>query len=144
MSNSNKRLLCVVVVNVVSVTLGWTQAPAALPRFDVTSVKRNTACAGRRGGSPPTPGRLTMECATLQTLIENAYYIFADGHTMSPKTIEISGGPSWMLSDTYDISAKAEDGAVFAQMAGPMMQALLEERFKLKTHRNRGKSLLMF
>jgi uncharacterized protein (TIGR03435 family) len=75
-----------------------------------------------------------MECATLQTLIENAYYIFADGVSMNPQTIEISGGPNWMLSDTYEISAKAEDGAPFAQMAGPMMQALLEERFGLKLH----------
>jgi uncharacterized protein (TIGR03435 family) len=76
-----------------------------------------------------------MECATLQTLIENAYYVFADGRSMNPKTIEISGGPNWMLSDTYDIAAKAEDGAGIAQMAGPMMQALLEERFKLRMHR---------
>jgi uncharacterized protein (TIGR03435 family) len=75
-----------------------------------------------------------MECATLQTLIENAYYIFADGVSMNPKSIEISGGSDWMFSDTYEISAKAEDGAPFAQMAGPMMQALLEERFGLALH----------
>jgi uncharacterized protein (TIGR03435 family) len=93
------------------------------------------SCGGRRGGGgAPTPGRLNMECATLQTLIENAYYIFADGVSMNPKSIDISGGPNWMLSDTYEISAKAEDGAPFAQMAGPMMQALLEERFGLELH----------
>lgn len=136
MSSSNQRLLCIFLAKVISATLGRAQTPAARPRFEVASVKRNMSCGGRRGGGgAPTPGRLNMECATLQTLIENAYSIFADGLTMSPKTIEISGGPGWMLSDTYDISAKAEDGADFAQMAGPMMQALLEERFKLNTHR---------
>ncbi|MGA3235859.1 MAG: TIGR03435 family protein [Bryobacteraceae bacterium] len=103
------------------------------PRFEVASVKRNMSCGGRRGGGGAlTPGRLNMECATLQTLIENAYYIFADGVSMNRKSIGIAGGPSWILSDTYDISAKAEDSAPFAKMAGPMMQALLEERFKLE------------
>jgi uncharacterized protein (TIGR03435 family) len=135
MYNSYQHLLCLVFMCVMSATPSRAQTPAARPRFEVASVKRNLSCGGRRGGGPPTPGRLTMECATPQTMIENAYAIFADGLTMSSRTIEISGGPSWMLSETYDIAAKAEDGAGYAQMAGPMMQALLEERFQLKTHR---------
>ena len=133
MSSSSQRLLCIFLINAISATLGRAQTPAARPRFEVASVKRNMSCGGRRGGGgAPTPGRLNMECATLQTLIENAYYIFADGVSMNRKSIEISGGPGWILSDTYDISAKAEDSAPFTKMAGPMMQALLEERFKLE------------
>jgi uncharacterized protein (TIGR03435 family) len=135
MNRSNQRLLAIAFVEVLAATLSQAQTPAARPRFEVASIKRNTSCGGRRGGGgAPTPGRLNMECATLQTLIENAYYIFADGVSMNPQSIEISGGPNWMLSDTYDISAKAEDDAPFAQMAGPMMQGLLEERFGLKLH----------
>ncbi len=135
MNRSNQRLLAIVFVQVLSGTLNQAQTPAARPRFEVASIKRNTSCGGRRGGGgAPTPGRLNMECATLQTLIENAYYVFADGVSMNPKSIEISGGPSWMVSDTYEISAKAEDGAPFAKMAGPMMQSLLEERFGLQLH----------
>jgi uncharacterized protein (TIGR03435 family) len=38
-------------------------------------------------------------------------------------------------SDTYDISARAEDNAAEPQMAGPMLRNLLEDRFKLKTHK---------
>jgi uncharacterized protein (TIGR03435 family) len=135
MSRSKQRLLAIIFVQVLGATLNRAQTPATRSRFEVASIKRNTSCGGRRGGGgAPTPGRLNMECATLQTLIENAYYIFADGVSMNPKSIEISGGPNWMLSDTYEISAKAEDGAPFAQMAGPMMQALLEERFGLELH----------
>ena len=135
MNGSNQRLLAIVFVQVVGANLNQAQTPAALPRFEVASIKRNTSCGGRRGGGgAPTPGRLNMECATLQTLIENAYCVFADGMSMNPKSIGISGGPNWMLSDTYEISAKAEDGVPFAQMAGPMMQALLEERFGLQLH----------
>jgi uncharacterized protein (TIGR03435 family) len=104
------------------------------PEFEVASVKRNVSCGGRRGGLP-SPGIFRMECVTLQTLIEDAYCTFADGATMNPKSIEITGRPGWFLSDFYDISARAEGAAPFAQMAGPMVQKLLEDRFKLKVHR---------
>jgi len=145
LTNSIHRVLCTILTSGISAISGWSQTPVARPRFEVASVKRNMSCRGRRGGGgPPTPGRLTMECATLQTLVENAYYIFADGRSMNPKAIEILGGPSWMLSDFYDISAKAEDGAGFAQMSGPMMQALLEDRFKLKTHRQSKEAPVYF
>lgn len=112
------------------------QTSAARPEFDVASVKRNTACGGRRGGgSQPAPGRLDMACTTLQNLIENAYGAFANGVTVNPGLLDILGGPNWMESDNYDVVAKAEDNTPIARMAGPMMQALLEDRFKLKIHR---------
>jgi uncharacterized protein (TIGR03435 family) len=48
----------------------------------------------------------------------------------------IKGSPSWVDSDRYTIDVKAEDAAISQEtMRGPMMQALLEERFKLKIHR---------
>jgi uncharacterized protein (TIGR03435 family) len=47
----------------------------------------------------------------------------------------MEGGPSWMQSEHYSLSAKA-DGPVRTEMlAGPMLQSFLEERFQLKTHR---------
>jgi len=39
-----------------------------------------------------------------------------------------------MNSERYDINAKAEDNPSVEMMLGPMMLALLEERFKLKFH----------
>jgi len=68
-------------------------------------------------------------------LIQAAYVIFADGHTISsPMHIPISGGPGWINSDRYTIDAKPEEPQSEEMMNGPMMQALLEERFKLKIH----------
>jgi uncharacterized protein (TIGR03435 family) len=68
-------------------------------------------------------------------LIQAAYVIFADGHTISsPMHIPISGGPAWINSDRYTINAKPEGPQGEEMMNGPMMQALLEERFKLKIH----------
>ena len=48
---------------------------------------------------------------------------------------QLAGGPGWIASDSYDIQAKADDNASVQQMEGPMLQVLLEERFKLSVHR---------
>jgi uncharacterized protein (TIGR03435 family) len=69
-------------------------------------------------------------------LIQAAYVIFANGHAMTnPSHIPISGGPEWINSDRYTIDAKPEDPQTLEMMNGPMLQALLEERFRLKVHR---------
>ena len=44
-------------------------------------------------------------------------------------------GPSWIDSAYYAIDAKPEGAHAAAMMLGPMMQALLEGRFKLTVHR---------
>jgi uncharacterized protein (TIGR03435 family) len=76
-----------------------------------------------------------MECATLQRLIQLAYVTFADGASPDMQMIQISGGPGWTQSESYDLAAKAEGAARVEQMMGPMLRALLEDRFKLKIHR---------
>jgi uncharacterized protein (TIGR03435 family) len=47
----------------------------------------------------------------------------------------IAGGPSWLDSDGYSIDAKPEQPVNIEMMKGPMLQALLEDRFKLKLHK---------
>jgi uncharacterized protein (TIGR03435 family) len=64
-----------------------------------------------------------------------AYGTFADGATINMRAPKVSGGAEWVRSDTYDILAKAEGNVPFPQMAGPMLRALLESRFRLKVHR---------
>ncbi len=71
----------------------------------------------------------------MQSLIQAAYGFFADGVKLGIKAPDISGGPSWAQGDFYDIAARADSGTPVAQMMGPMLQALLEERFQLKLHR---------
>lgn len=71
----------------------------------------------------------------LRQLIQAAYIGFANGPNPSSKRVQTSGGPGWIDSDLYDIIAKAEGEPPLDQMAGPMLQALLEDRFKLKMHR---------
>jgi uncharacterized protein (TIGR03435 family) len=45
------------------------------------------------------------------------------------------GGPGWISSERYTISAKAEGNANAYMMQGPLLQTMLESRFKLKMHR---------
>jgi uncharacterized protein (TIGR03435 family) len=102
----------------------------------VASIKLNPDCGSFRGGKVPfSPGRLSMECTTLQNLIQAAYGFFANGVSLNQETLDITGGPGWVQSDHYDLAAKAEGPAHVEQMMGPMLRALLEDRFKLKVHR---------
>jgi uncharacterized protein (TIGR03435 family) len=47
------------------------------------------------------------------------------------------GGPDWIDSDRFDIAAKADvsEGEIQPEQWNPMIQALLEDRFKLVLHR---------
>jgi uncharacterized protein (TIGR03435 family) len=124
----------------ISTRLLWGQAQSATgaaPKFEVASIRPSADCdaAGRRGGAAsPSPGRLTVTCLPVALLIQSAYGRYANGHLNSGLPLPISGGPAWIDSNRYDINAKAEDNASLEMMSGPMMQALLEDRFKLKIH----------
>jgi uncharacterized protein (TIGR03435 family) len=61
---------------------------------------------------------------SLKDYISRAYHL---------KAFQIVG-PDWLGSEKFDIAAKIPDGAAPAQISD-MLQALLEERFHLKIHR---------
>ena len=108
----------------------WTQAPPR-PEFAVASIKPDPGC---NKGGVISPGRLEWSCVTLEFLIRQAYVAFADGKKVNPKAMDIEGGPSWIRSETYSVAAKADGPAALPLMAGPMLQVLLEDRFKIKVH----------
>lgn len=116
---------------------GWVPAQTTgKPSWEVASVKLNQGCGGRGRGvsGPPVPGRLNMQCNTVENLILMAYVVFQNGSRPNMKRIPVTGGPAWVHSEQYAINAKAEGAAPVAQMLGPMLQNLLEDRFKLKIH----------
>jgi uncharacterized protein (TIGR03435 family) len=105
------------------------------PAFEVASVKPNPSCtSGRPMGRRPTPGRLAIECTTLHDLVQGAYVVFANGASPNLRETEITGGPAWFRTEFYSVNAKAADAAPLSVMLGPMLRALLEERFQLKLH----------
>lgn len=126
-----------VVIGILNATQSQAQPPATPPKFETASVKpcRGGAPEGRSGGgSGPSPGRLRLSCQDTFHFISGAYVLFANGRLNPVSTVQISGGPPWINSDLYEINAKAEGPASRAMMNGPMLQALLEDRFKLKIH----------
>jgi uncharacterized protein (TIGR03435 family) len=103
--------------------------------FEVASVKQNRECTQGPPNRMPTPGRLHLECMSLRELIHVAFVAVMDGATVNMAQMDILGLPAWAESDRFDIEAKADGLAPVGQMAGPMLQALLEERFNLAIHR---------
>jgi len=125
-----------ILVAVLAVLAARGHAQPLPPRaaFEVASVKLNTACESRGGRGGPSPGRLDLPCVSLRALIRMAYGGFT-GETLNSRLLEAVGGPAWVDSDRYSVSAKAAGKAPAAQMAGLMLQTLLEERFGVKVHR---------
>ena len=114
-------------------------ASTAAQKFEVASVRRCQNSQSPSGGDPD-PGRLHLACVTTANLIRLAYLVFPTGQPnapVSPNVLQmpISGGPSWLNSDRYTIDAKVEQRVNTEMMKGPMMQALLEDRFGLKLHK---------
>jgi len=96
---------------------------AARPQFDVASIK--PSFSERVMNVRALPGRLTAD-ASLQVLIQYAYGI---------QPFQVVGGPSWLMSERYQIDATADATASRDRMF-LMLQSLLEDRFQLKTHRD--------
>src|SRR5262249_55238202 len=51
-------------------------------------------------------------------------------------SVPISGGPEWIHSDLYELNAKAARLRSSGVENGSMLRALLEDRFKLRVHRD--------
>ena len=103
--------------------------------FEVASIKPNHS-GERRFFVSWQPGRFNATGMTLKFLITMAYDV---------KDFQVSGGPSWVNTERYDIDAKEPDS--IAQeleklpreqrepLAESMLQSLLAERFQLKLTR---------
>ena len=107
------------------IAAGQKEPAAAHAEFEVASVKPNISDTDM-AYVQALPGRLLMQNFAARALILLAYGI--EGY-------QISGGPWWIASDRYDIEAKAEGNVSVQEMEGPMLQRLLEDRFKLSFHR---------
>ena len=94
--------------------------------FEVVSVKPGDPTSRRSGDFRVLPGgRLEVTDLTLGILIREAFDV---------KRYQISGGPKWLETDRFDISARAAAESSRDQMM-LMMQGALVERFKLAVRR---------
>lgn len=94
-------------------------------KFEVASVRPSTPNSPG-GGIRPAPGGLyyVASSVTLRTLIIVAYSFRPD---------QITGGPSWMNTERFDMNAKSERAANVDELH-VMLQNMLVDRFKLRFH----------
>jgi uncharacterized protein (TIGR03435 family) len=110
-----------------------TMAPAEpKPKFEVASVRENTSSSTEVSIGVEPGGRFGAFNIPLVTLMRSAYRL---------QDSQLVGAPDWTETSRYDISARAEGDLPPSSPIGPpstrmlMLQSLLEERFKLKVHR---------
>jgi bla regulator protein blaR1 len=123
----NLRLLAVFLI----VSGGAVAQSETAPQFEVASIK--PAAPNQQGMyiGPSSGGRLTINNMPLKEMIVLAWRI---------QPFQISGGPAWLDSARFDISAKSESStqsgsSIKQDEMARMLQALLADRFQLKIHR---------
>ena len=148
MRHLSRKVVLVVIIMGIRVMPVASQTPAHKRSFEVISIKPNTSGPLRPGsdGVVTTPFRL--EPGGL--FIGNNVPLIGVISFLAPVD-QVEGGPAWIKSDRFDIIARADpnDGEVKSWTGGgqeqwkEMIQALLEDRFKLVMHREmRERSVL--
>jgi len=101
------------------------------PAFAVATIKKNTTGADAQSMRLQPGGRIVVTNQPLRRLILFAY-------VLQPQ--QLTGGPSWLDTDRFDIVAQAEGDLSPTPPGAPpgpaqhMMQRLLTERFELTVH----------
>ncbi len=114
-------LVAMTVASVASVALLSAQGDG-LPAFEVASIKPQV---GKAVYGPDSPDRFTHPDATLVALIRFAYNV---------QDFQVIGGPGWVTSSRFDVSAKAAAPPPSQDQMRLMVRRLLIERFGLRTH----------
>jgi uncharacterized protein (TIGR03435 family) len=103
---------------------------SAKPSFEVASVKPSKSDKRGMSWSAQPGGRFTATKISLAMIIRNAFGL---------QESQLAGVPDWGMSEGFDIVAKAEQEFPGTDekpsVAQLMVQSLLEERFKLVSHR---------
>ena len=105
--------------------------------FEVASVKQNTEATAETTVRVDPGGRLSITAAPLRWLIASAYGDANGG--LRPE--QVVGFPTGLRSARFDITAKTASEVVPEAATSiamrPFLRTLLEERFTLRTHRDR-------
>jgi uncharacterized protein (TIGR03435 family) len=101
------------------------------PGVEAGSTGRGKSTAGNAAMNSPVT--LALPCRPLRILIAMAYIEYAGGRqTTVRRAAHLEGGPAWVQDALYVITAKADSAVTPAMMRGPMLQVLLEDRFRLR------------
>jgi len=101
------------------------------PTFDAASIKLNTSGLPSGNDKVLPGGRYTSTNLSLLVLIRFAYDPSPRSRALTP--VEVEGGPSWIRSDRFDVSATAGRDVALPELRA-MLRTLLAERFHLQAH----------
>jgi uncharacterized protein (TIGR03435 family) len=97
--------------------------------FEVATIKPTKPGTPGKAITMRGPGQFATINTSLADLITFAYGV---------QIRQVTGGPSWLESDFYDITAKPEaEGTPSRKQLEGMLQKLLADRFKLAFHRDK-------
>jgi uncharacterized protein (TIGR03435 family) len=139
---------------VADVRIDQAARPTTRQTYDAATIKRceaepsPTGARGTAGGTNATfsAGRFFVPCVTTEQLIYLAYASYGapeqdrlvnDDLGSASNATKIRGGPDWVhsLKEKYQIEATAAGATERTVLMGYMLRSLLEDRFKLKIHR---------
>jgi uncharacterized protein (TIGR03435 family) len=134
---------------------------AAAQQFDVASIKpcdpADLSSSSRGGGAGAnfmnSPGLIRINCVSVAHLINRAFIMYGSQAAGDPinawsglngmlfnaptgEPLKVRSPLAWVYSDRFTIEAKAAGAASEKTMMGPMLRALLEDRFHLKLHQD--------
>lgn len=107
--------------------------PAACQEFEVAVVKPHASGVPCGESNTYPGGRLILSCFTL-------YGIIGEALDLQPgQSGELTGGPDWVRTELWDVTAKAagEAGELKPEMYRAMLLKLAEEQFHLKLGRRK-------
>ena len=117
---------------IILLAAGFARAAAQVPapvdpeaRFDVASIRPGNLealAASGASGARMLPNGMSAGFSTVRMLILTAYQL---------RDYQVIGGPAWMNSDRFDISARAK-GEITPAVGRQMLINLLADRFKLR------------
>jgi uncharacterized protein (TIGR03435 family) len=118
---SRRKRVSTVVCSFFAGGLLFAQSPK---RFDVVSIRASSPAADTDTRRLPG-GRLIATGLTVRGLIRRAWDV---------QDFQIVGGPAWIATDRYDVSARAPDGTASDEPLNAFIQEMLGDRFGLRIH----------
>jgi uncharacterized protein (TIGR03435 family) len=120
------KCFCAAALVAVFLQVSDVQAQTRGATFEVASIKPSPSGGRGRGFGVTPAGQFMAQGMTVADLLGVAY-----GKGLPLRRFQITGGPGWIDTDRFDISANSPVAAPPPEQLSAMIRALLTERFKL-------------
>lgn len=123
------RVILFAGLSILAAVVGWAQTSAKPLGFEVASIKPSDPAGGRTALSLPGGESLTATNTTLRVLITFAFDV---------RDPQVTGGPAWMATDRYDVTAKTA-----SEQSAPLDRAPTNDEIVASDNRTRERTRSM-